>query len=133
VVMDRGAADPAANGKRTIHNVTSNTFELYDAATGTTPIAPNGIYKSSPPAGSPGRWSYPLHPYIDSGGGAELTKVFYRVTGDDALGTFLRTFVSEALSGNSVDRNKRDGIQFRVGGLGVLDKGQIVLDADSPH
>ena len=39
-----------------------------------------------------GRWSYPLHPYVDSG--ADLTKVFYRVTGDDALGTFQGTLVS---------------------------------------
>jgi hypothetical protein len=129
VVIDQVEGDTAANGRFKINNVTSNTFELYDAATGTTPIAPNGTYKPSPPAGSPGRWSYPLHPYIDSGGGADLTKVFYRVTGDDALGTFQGTLVSVDLSGNSVDRNK-DGKKFRVWQRGLLDEGRLLLDAD---
>ena len=75
---------------RQCHEV--DTFELFDAVTGTTPIAPNGSYTGG------GRWSYPLHPYIDSG--ADLKKVFYRVTGDDALGTFQGTLVSV----NGVDR-----------------------------
>jgi hypothetical protein len=125
VVIDQVEGDTAANGKFKINNVTSNTFELFDDATGKTPIASNGTYKPKPPADSPGRWSYPLHPYIDSGGGAELTKVYYRVTGDDALGTFLGTFVSA----NGVDRNKK-GEKFRVWRLGLLDKGRLLLDAD---
>jgi len=84
------------------------------------PVFPNGIYKSG------GRWSYyPPHPYIDSGGGADLTKVFYRVTGDDALGTFQGTRVSV----NGVDQNK-DGRKFRVWQRGLLDKGRLLLDAD---
>ena len=37
------------------------------------------------------RWSYPPHPYVDSGD--DLKKVFYRVTGDDTLGTFQGTLV----------------------------------------
>ena len=86
VRIDQVKGDLAANGTFKIGNVTSNTFELFDPLTGTTPIRPNGDYTGG------GRWSYPLHPYIDSG--ADLKKVFYRVTGDDALGTFQGTLVS---------------------------------------
>jgi hypothetical protein len=107
-----------ANGTFKIGNVTSNTFELFDPLTGTTPISPSGTYTGG------GRWSYPLHPYIDSG--ADLTKVFYRVTGDDALGTFQGTLVSV----DRVDRNKTTGKPFRVWRLGRLDKGRLLLDAD---
>jgi hypothetical protein len=107
-----------ANGTFKIGNVTSNTFELFDPLTGTTPISPSGTYTGG------GRWSYPLDPYIDSG--ADLTKVFYRVTGDDALGTFQGTLVSV----NRVDRNKTTGKPFRVWRLGRLDKGRLLLDAD---
>ena len=86
VRIDQVKGDLAANGTFKIGNVTSNTFELFDPLTGTTPIRPNGNYTGG------GRWSYPLHPYVDSG--ADLKKVFYRVTGDDALGTFQGTLVS---------------------------------------
>jgi hypothetical protein len=95
-----------------------NTFELFHVPTGTTPVAPTGTYVSG------GRWSYPLHRYIDSG--ADLTKVFYRVTGDDALGTFQGTLVSA----NGVDRNKKDGNKFRVWQLGRQDVGRLLLYAD---
>jgi len=112
----------AANGTFKIGNVTATTFDLFNKDTGL-PVFPNG-------ASSGGRWSYyPPHPYIDSGGGADLTKVFYRVTGDDALGTFQGTLVSVELSGNSVDRNK-DGKKFRIWQRGLLDKGRLLLDAD---
>jgi len=110
--------DNAANGTFKIGNVTRNTFELFDAVTGKTPISPTVPYISG------GRWSYPLHPYIDSG--ADLTKVFYRVTGDDALGTFLGTFVSV----NGVDQNKTNGVKFRVWQLGRQDVGRLLLWAD---
>ena len=118
--------DPAginANGTFKIGNLTRNTFDLFDAATGTIPIASSGAYTGG------GRWSYPFHPYTDSGD--DLTKVFYRVTGDDALGTFLGTFVSV----NGVDRNKKDGKQFRVWRLGrqklvQQTVGRLLLDAD---
>jgi hypothetical protein len=73
VVIDQVIGDNAANGRFKINNVKSNTFDLFDPINGTTPIAPSGKYVSG------GRWSYQLHPYIDSG--ADLTKVFYRVTG----------------------------------------------------
>ena len=118
VVIDQVTGDNAANGRFKIDNVTSNTFELFDAATGKTPVFPTGDYTGG------GRWSYPLHPYIDSG--ADLTKVFYRVTGDDALGTFQGTLVSA----NGVDRNKKDGKKFRVWQLGRQDVGRLLLDAD---
>ena len=70
------------------------TFALFDAETGTIPVSPTGTYTRG------GRWSYPPHPYVDSGD--DLTKVFYRVTGDDALGTFQGTLVRV----NGVDRNQ---------------------------
>lgn len=118
VRIDQVTGDLAANGTFIIHNVTRNTFDLFDGVTGTTPISPSGTYAGG------GRWSYPLHPYIDSG--ADLTKVFYRVTGDDALGTFHGTFVSV----NGVDRNKTDGKKFRIWQLGRQDTGRLLLDAD---
>jgi hypothetical protein len=118
VVIDQVDGDPAANGTFKIGNVGRNTFALFDAVTGKTPVSPTGIYKKG------GRWSYPLHAYIDSG--ADLTKVFYRVTGDDALGTFLGTFVSV----NGVDQNKTTGVKFRVWQLGKEDVGQLILWAD---
>jgi hypothetical protein len=117
VVIDQVGGDPAANGTFKIGNVTRTTFDLFDAVTGTVPVAPSGSYTSG------GRWSYPLHPYIDSG--ADLTKVFYRVTGDDALGTFLGTPVSA----NGVDRNTT-GVKFRVWQLGRQDVGRLLLNTD---
>ena len=117
-MIDQVNGDDAANGRFKINNVMSNTFELFDPVTGKTPIAPSGRYTGG------GRWSYPLHPYIDSG--ADLTKVFYRVTGDDSLGTFQGTLVSA----NGVDRNKKNGKKFRVWRLGRQKEGRLLLDAD---
>jgi len=107
-----------ANGTFKIGNLTRDTFDLFDKDTGTMPVSFNRAYEGG------GRWSYPRHPYIDTG--ADLRKVFYRVTGDDVLGTFLGTFVSV----NGVDRNKKKGNQFRVWRLGESDKGRLLLDAD---
>ena len=126
VRIDQVKGDLAANGTFKIGNVTSNTFELFDPLTGTTPIRPNGNYTGG------GRWSYPLHPFVDSG--ADLKKVFYRVTGDDALGTFQGTLVRV----NDVDSNPKSdppGKKFRVWRLGrqKLDQqtvGRLLLDAD---
>jgi hypothetical protein len=108
----------AANGTFKIGNVTRYTFGLFDAVTGKVPVLPTTPYMSG------GRWSYPLHAYIDSG--ADLTKVFYRVTGDDALGTFLGTFVSV----NGVDEPKPNGVKFRVWQLGQQSTGRLLLWAD---
>jgi hypothetical protein len=118
VLIDQVIGDNAANGTFKIGNVTRNTFELFDAVTGKTPVSPTGTYISG------GRWSYPLHPYIDSG--ADLTKVFYRVKGDDDLGTYLGTFVSV----NGVDQNKTNGEKFRVWQLGKQKDGRLLLWAD---
>jgi hypothetical protein len=123
VRIDQVKGDLAANGTFKIGNVTSNTFALFDPLTGTTPISPNGNYTGG------GRWSYPLHPYVDSG--ANLTKVFYRVTGDDALGTFQGTLVSV----NGVKSNKTTEKPFRVWRLGrqklgLQTVGRLLLDAD---
>jgi hypothetical protein len=118
VRIDQVVGDDAANGTFTIGNVGRTTFELFHYPDGKTPVAPTGNYISG------GRWSYPLHPYIDSG--ADLTKVFYRVTGDDALGTFLGTFVSV----NGVDKNPTNKVMFRVWQLGQQNVGRLLLWAD---
>jgi hypothetical protein len=118
VRIDQVGGDPAANGTFKIGNVSRLTFDLFDAATGMTPVSPTGTYTRG------GRWSYPLHAYVDSG--ADLTKIFYRLTGDDALGTFQGTLVSA----NGVERNKNTGKLFRVWQLGRQDTGRLLLDAD---
>ena len=118
VRIDQVGGDPAANGTFKIGNVSRLTFDLFDKETGTIPVSPTGTYTRG------GRWSYPLHPYVDSG--ADLTKVFYRVTGDDALGTFQGTLVSA----NGVDSNKNTGKPFRVWQLGKQNTGRLLLDAD---
>ena len=64
------------------------------------------------------------NPYINSG--ADLKKVFYRVKGDEPDGTFQGTRVLV----NGVDRNKKDGKQFRVWQLGRQDVGQLLLYDD---
>ena len=121
VRIDQVGGDPAANGTFKIGLVSRLTFALFDAETGTIPVSPTGTYTRG------GRWSYPLHPYVDSGD--DLTKVFYRVTGDDALGTFQGTLVRV----NGVDRNPKSdppGKPFRVWQLGKQNTGRLLLDAD---
>jgi hypothetical protein len=120
VRIDQVNCDDAANGTFKIGNVTRDTFELFDAVTGKTPVSPT---KGSGTC-TGGRWSYPLHPYIDSG--ADLKTVFYRVTGDDALGTFLGTFVSV----NGVDKNPTNKVMFRVWQRGQQNTGRLLLWAD---
>jgi hypothetical protein len=110
-VVIENVPDPAglkANNTFKIGNLTRETFDLFDKETGKMPITSSGACEGG--AGKCGRWGYPKHPYIDSGN--DLKKVFYRVTGDDALGTFLGTFVSV----NDVDRTKKG--QFRIWRLG---------------
>ncbi len=127
VRIDQVRGDPAANGTFKIGHVSRLTFDLFDAATGTIPVLPTGTYRGG------GRWSYPLHPFVDSG--ADLTKVFYRVTGDDALGTFQGTLVSVKVADRTIDRNVTTGKPFRVWQLGSqkIDErtvGRLLLDAD---
>ena len=121
VRIDQVLGEPSANGTFKIGLVSRLTFALFDAETGTIPVSPTGTYTRG------GRWSYPPHPYVDSGD--DLTKVFYRVTGDDALGTFQGTLVRV----NGVDRNPKSdppGKPFRVWQLGKQNTGRLLLDAD---
>jgi hypothetical protein len=117
VVIDQVNGDQAANGTFKIGNVTQDTFELFDQTTGA-PIAPTGKYVATP---TPGRWSYPLHPYIDTG--SDLTKVFYKVTGDDALGTFQGTSVLVLNTPTKKDEN------VRVWQLGTQSTGRLLLNS----
>ncbi len=47
VRIDQVGGDPAANGTFKIGNVTRLTFDLFDAATGTIPVAPTGTYTTA--------------------------------------------------------------------------------------
>jgi hypothetical protein len=120
VRIDQVEGDDAANGTFTIGNVTRNTFDLFVYPAGKSPVVPTGDYTKG------GRWSYPLHAYVDTG--ADLTKVFYRVTGDDAQGVFLGTFVSV----NGVDKppTPKNAVMFRVWQLGQQNTGRLLLWAD---
>jgi len=117
VVIDQVNGDKAANGTFKIGTVTRDTFELFDQTTGQ-PVASTGKYVATP---TPGRWSYPLHPYIDTG--SDLTKVFYKVTGDDALGTFQGTSVLVANTPTKKDEN------IRVWQLGTQSSGRLLLNS----
>jgi hypothetical protein len=106
----------------TVKNVGKNTFDLMKPDG--TATQGNGVFVK--PSGRWGR--YPLHPFIDtvtSGAEDELVKVFRRVTGDDAKGTYLGTFVSV----NGVDRNPKTGERFRVWQRGREDRGRLILNA----
>jgi len=125
IVIDSVVGDPAANGTFIVGNVTKTTFDLFDAVTGKNPIAPTGTYVSG------GRWGFPNRPYLDTVGdgmpGNTLFTVYYRVTGDDALGTFLGTSVSV----NGVDGSKNIGKEkFRVWQRGIEDFGRLILESD---
>jgi len=117
VFIDQVLGIKAANGGPfKIKNVTKDTFDLYDDS-GSNPIAGTGIYD---PSQTP-TWSYPLHPYIDTG--VDLAKVFYRVTGDDSLGTFQGTFVSADNLAKIAN-----GEKFRVWRLGKQEHGRLLLN-----
>jgi hypothetical protein len=120
VVIAGVNGNTAANGEFKVGYLTRDSFLLFNAVNGKTPVMSNGTYTGG------GRWSYPLHPYIDSG--ADLKKVFYRVTGDDALGTYLGTSVS--VNGVVKNPTKPEAPPFRVWQPGQLDKGRLLLWAD---
>ena len=114
----------SANGKFKVGNVTKFTFDLFDAATGTIPVQSNG-------AATGGRWYFPLlHPYVDtvlpSLPGNDLSTVYYRVLGDDAL----KTFQGVPVSVNGVDHDPITKKKFRVWQLGQLDIGRLLFDAN---
>jgi hypothetical protein len=119
VVIAGVEGNTAANGTFKVGYLTRDSFLLFNAVNGTTPVLSNGTYTEG------GTWSYPLHPYIDSG---DPKKVFRRVTGDDALGTFLGTSVS--VNGVVKNPTKKEAPPFRVWQLGELDKGRLLLWAD---
>ena len=83
VVIDQVKGNTAANGTHKIGNATTYTFELYDRFNGTTEVPPTPGARTvrGDPSHPVGRWAYPAHPYIDTG--ADLTKVYHRVKGDD--------------------------------------------------
>lgn len=124
VVIENVEGKTAANSEKTakgfvpfkVANVGKNSFELLKP--NGTPTKGNGQFKANT-----GRWgTYPFHPYIDTG--ANLVKVFDRVTGDDASGTFQGTYVSV----NGVDRNPKTGVRFRVWQRGERHVGRLILN-----
>lgn len=125
VIIEQVKGVKEANGTFKIGNVTKDTFDLYDDS-GINPIAGTGTYD---PSQTP-TWSYPLHPYIDtvaphvpSTDPTDLAKVFYRVTGDDSLGTFQGTFVSADNLAKTAN-----GEKFRVWRLGKQEYGRLLLN-----
>lgn len=123
VIIDQVVGVDAANGTFTIKNVTRDSFDLYrdgNAVTGT------GSYNRDK---TPGRWSYPPVPYIETG--SDLAKVFYRVTGDDSLGTFQGTpIVSVKQNGVviPVKGGEKGKEKIRVWQLGKQKTGQLLLN-----
>jgi hypothetical protein len=104
-----------------VTNVGKNTFEVLKLDG--TPTQGNGVFKKVT-----GRWgTFPFRPFIDtvtSGTDDNLVKVYNRVTGDDAAGTFLGTYVSV----NGVDRNPKTGERFRVWQRSDRDTGRLILN-----
>jgi len=117
VIIDQVNGNKNANGTYMAKNVATYSFDLW-SLDGKTPIVGSGTYSPTP---TPGRWSYPPHPYIDTG--ADLSKVFYRVTGDDALGTFQGTPV------NVDNVSTKAGEKVRVWQLGQQSTGRLLLNA----
>ncbi len=124
VKIDQVVGVDAANGTFTIKNVTRDSFDLYKDGNA---VAGTGTYTSDP---TPGRWSFsPEVPYIETG--TDLSKVFYRVTGDDALGTF---------QGTPIVKVEQNGVELKVVGgekgkekirvwqLGKQKTGQLLLN-----
>lgn len=116
VCIDMVEGVKAINNKTfKIGNVKKESFVLLDQKSGN-PVEPEPGDSYS----SGGRWSYPLHPYIETG--SDLTKVFHRVSGDDALGTFQGTLISV----NGVETSKEQKV--RVWRLGAEANGQLLIN-----
>lgn len=126
VLIDQVIGVKEANGKFTIKNVSKNGFDLYDLETGTKPVTGTGTYSPSPTVG---RWSNLPVVYVDTG--KDLAKVFYRVQGDDALGTFLGTPVTAVVKdGRTIPVVAKNGDKLRIWRLGRQDVGRLLLNTD---
>jgi hypothetical protein len=126
-------AGTSAEGKFTVRNVTKFTFDLYDFATGQNPVA----IAVAPTA--PGNWFLlPKRSYVDTKNnppgfsnpvldGNDLTTVFYRVLGDDALNTFQGASVSVKDSGGNIIPQP---VPIRVWQPRTTDTGRLAFNAD---
>lgn len=115
VYIDQVNGTTAANGTFKVENVTNYTFQLFDPKTGD-PVKGNGAYNPSP---TPGRWSFPPSPYITTGD--DLSKVYFRVAGNDPEGVFLGTIVS--IDGVAMKNDPKARIRV----LGKQNIGQLIL------
>lgn len=114
-----------ANGTFTIKNVSLDGFDLYDLATGKIPVAAGPAPYD--PSKRPGRWSFPPVPYVETG--KDLSQVYYRVIGDDSMGTFQGTpVVSVSRAGTKLKVKGQNGEPIRVMRLGRQDIGQLLLN-----
>jgi hypothetical protein len=102
VVIDQVVGDSAANGTFKIHHVTGIPLICSILSTARRPLPPPAPGLAA--AGGAIRFTPTSTP-------AQTSRSFYRVTGDDALGTFLGTFVSV----NGVDSNKTTKEKFASG------------------
>ena len=127
-------ADSPANGKFTVRNVTKFTFDLYDFETGQNPVSTG----TAPTA--PGNWFLlPRRPYVETTNdpahgfsnpvlnGNNLTTVYYRVLGDDALNTFLGASVSVKGPGGNVIPQP---VPIRVWQPRTTDTGRLAFNAN---
>jgi hypothetical protein len=125
------------NGDYRAKNVTKDTFEVY-SKDGKTPIAPQGSYTQGGKVSPQGR------PYIYTGD--DLTKVFYRVWGDDGLRTYqgAKVTVKDMAQGevklkNPVRVTERGKPKIDLQGGGQQTIGQLILsdplvrDDGTPH
>jgi hypothetical protein len=130
VYIEEVKGENAANGWFKVGNVTTTTFSLFEDDSSMRPIAPT---PGSTYIKGTGKWSYPLHPYLRITAGGPKTdpkKVFNRVKGDDALGTFQGTFVSvNGVDHNPLTTQNPSEKKFRVWQLGPSDEGILILDA----
>lgn len=126
VMIDQVLGVKEANGKFTIKNLSKDAFDLYDLETGKTPVNGTGTYSPTPTVG---RWSNLPMTYIDTGD--KLEKVFYRVEGDDALGTFLGTpVVKVEKNGVTIPVTGKNGEKLRIWRRGQQNVGRLLLNVD---
>ncbi len=115
VEIDQVGGTLKIEGIYRVRHARKESFEIVDRNTGE-PIRFNGDYTPKT-----GRFGSPRQPYLITGG--DLSRVFHRISDDDALRTFQGTFVS--VNGVSMNGQK---VKFRVQRKGSSNNGQLILN-----
>ncbi len=119
IVIEQVQGNPDANGKFQVGHATQYTFELLNAETGE-PVKPSTPAAKATPG--TGRWGAPPRPYLITG--KDLSRVFYRVDGDDAQRTFRGAIVTVGQD------TKARGKEVRIWRRGSTDNGQLILSEE---